>query len=950
MKRLIISAALLLSLSSCLEEGDYYTVLVPPSDDGGARISCVLTFGGDLSLDTRSILGGSVESKASGGVVAVYDSSTGKIDSEWEVSDFSKPLTLKLPCASKLDFFVVGNMWHISSDGSRKRVPFPENERDVVKMTYRMDGSAAGAGRTETFAEASQYGIPAAGSRKGVDILNTPSVSIELRRLFAKVTLTIDHSGLDGGINPDYFRNTDLYLRQANILLSPFGVSKPSASADVVAQSDYDASMDNGHSLTYTFYAPENRHSSYPTYVEFSGFVDSSAGGYGGSVRYRFNIGSGADGDYDVEGNRNYRIVLGFKAGSLFDPEWSVTVGDDWTDGRAFGLSADQAGAMRLGRGQVIAVRKNRDANCWLYYNRHGSGTNEASMLEPCSGGYSPSDLTKGGWWCEAPDLARYGITMSFSSGKLNFHVSDPSRFVAGVKIPLKLHLYPGDIVSEAELTTYDDIKVTVTGSGGIDEVLYVGMKRSVSVSGLAGRKVYYWNGSLADRLTFKTSTAPDAAWIRNSRRESQTFEAGGTLDLCAYATSAGDQFVLKLASEDTFNDGESLLARTVHVNQLEMSVSAGSVTLPFDGRDVEVPFDYLDKDGRVIPRELFDDDIFEQVLVPAVIWPDAGDASLSNWRGNDGTKIWLNSYNTPAGNIADKVSSTSGFLGVVNFGPSDSDAAYGITGVFVYVHPPVWARGFSDITSDYFNVAGPSDIYNDADLRVYDDSPFITALIGRFCSGTRLSFEPANAGYIGVRWRFSDDNHVFDGNAPVGEQTVRVTFSNVRSGETYILDSKFKVTHNITLRPFAIMEENSRFAQVAVIPAKCSWFMKSCCESRLALPEIGFLADIGQAVYRNITFDCKSCERSTGSSFLTITHIPVYNSFSYEDFKQTYYAQTILWTRDRIQEYKDHTSVGYTPLISLRYDVPSVLPAVAGIGCVNVSTSVSSLGCCIKT
>ena len=949
MKRIIISAALLLSLSSCSVEGDYYTVLVPSRQEDGERVSCELTFGGDFMIDTRSILGDAADSKSSGGVVAVYDSVTGMIDSQWEVSDFSKSLTLKLPSGHKLDFFVIANMWLFSSDGSRHSVSFPEKNTDAEKMTYRMDGSAAGAGRTGTFAEASRYGIPAAGSQKGVDILQTPSVSIELRRLFSKVSLTIDHSGFDGGRESGCFRNMNLYLRQANVLLTPFGDSKPLAPEDVVSQSDYDASMADGHSLTYTFYAPENRHSQYPTYIEFSGKVDASVSGYGGSVCYRFHIGSGADGDYDLEGNRSYRIGLGFKVGSLFEPEWSVSVGDDWTDGRVIGLSADQAGSRRLGAGQIIAVRKSRDANCWLYYNRQGSGANEVSLLEQCSGSYSPSDLTKGGWWCEAPGLAEHGITMSYSSGKLNFHVSDPSRFAPGVKIPLRLHLYPGDIVSEAELTTYDDIKVTVTGAADLDGGFYVGMKRSVSVSGLAGSRVYYWNGSLVDRLTFKTSTALDAGWIHNSRRESQTFDAGGTLDLCAYATSAGDQFVLRLASEDTFNDGESILARSVHVDQLRMSVTESEVTLPFDGREVEVPFDYLDKDGQVISRDRFDSDIFEQILTPAVTWPDVGDESLSNWLGNDGTKIWLNSYDTPAGNIADKAASATGLLGAVNFGPPDTGVAYGATAVFVYVHPPVWARKFSNITSEYFNVGGMSDIYNDADLIVYDDSPFTTEFSGKYSKGTKIYLEYGAAGYVGVRWLYSDEYGPRDGDAPLGEQTVRAVFTNVHSGEKYCLESKFHVLYNVTIRPFTILGEGQSSACVAALPAKCAYFIRRFFEDHGAILSLYFLSEVGMKMYEYVEFDCRSCDYSSGRDYITFAGYSYYTSFTYEDFKGMR-GPGSTWTRERIDEFISSSAAGYSPLKAIRYNPPYVLPSFAGIECVNLSTSMNTLGYCIMT
>lgn len=956
MKKILYAAVSCLIAAGCVTEGDYATVIVPSSEETEKSMEVSLSFEGAFEADTRSILGNGIDSVVSGAVVGVYNASTGILDSVWETGDFSSPLDMRLPKSSTLDIYVIGNMWYLDSSGARVGPSFPKKETDLASMVYRMDGSKSSPGRTETFAEASEYGIPMVGVLKGITPSKTPVVSVEMRRLFAKVTLTIDHSGLDGGGSADRFKNVSLYLRQANVKLTPFASSSKSVKeTDVISKSDYDASMTNGHALTYTFYVPENRHGAYQTYVEFSGKVDPSAGGYGGTVCYRFYIGSGADGDYDVEGNQNYRVTLGFKAGSLFDPQWKVSVGDDWKDGRKFCLAKDSAGSGRLSASSVIAVRKGRAATCWLYYNRKGSGTNEASTLKSCNGSFEPSDLTESAWWCEAPDLAKYGITLTVSGNKLTFKVTDKTKFVSGKTIPLKLHLYPGDTVSEASLTTYDDISVKVSDGLSLTEGFYTGMKRTIRVSGLAGSKIYYWNAYGVDRLTLKAATSEDSDWIHNAKSSSQTIAAGNPLDLCAYNQSGGDQFILALVSNDTFNDGSQIYRDKVIVKAPRMTAYGGNVYLPFDGRGVKVPFDYLTEEDEVIPEESFDRAIYSQILMPGIVWTEALSSQLSSWIGNDGMEVYLKNYYNGGAFIGDGITKYSGFLGPVSFGPADRTLAYGNTQVMLFAHIPVWSGGFSDLYSDYFNTKGASDMTASAVAMIHDDTPYAIEISGGNSSDVRVDVGDVSDSRIQLIWKFSDTGRIPDGLAPVGPQNVSLVFTNIRSGEKYRLSSSFNVHHLVTLRPFVLFTQGASTAEVLATTAKNAWILERYCARESGVPRAtGFLGLSGVTFPSYVTMKySRAIKKNRTETEVYRGSCSMAGRYQYQDYDPSAYGKGYTWTSARISAFSAAGAnalsyLGFCGPASSYTPLTTPLPAsyVGGSQYIQLRASSSSLGC----
>lgn len=894
----MIAALSVFSAVACIDIDEYGTAFAV---DDIVSVSLERRF----EAGTRSVLG-DVEGIEGGIVLGVYDSVTGRLDSEHLFDESDGTLELHLPSARKLDFYVAANMWYIDGSGEAKRFSFPKSKSSLASLVYRLDGSDAGSGlRFENFAEAAVFGIPMSGSLTGVNISTTKSVSIPLYRLFAKLRLTIDQSGLDGGKGESIFRNSKLYIRQANAALKPFSGSSSAASAgDLLPESDLDPEMADGRGLEFSFYIPENRSTEYPSYVEFTGIVDPLAGGYGGSVRYRFYIGPGGE-SYEVDGNKDYHITLGFKAGSLFDPSWSVSTGDDWNDGRNFGLAADSAGSKLLPDGQVIAVRPSRNGVCYLYFNKGGPG-NQASALELCDGSFIPGDLTEGAWSWDAPGLASKGLSLSVSGNKLTFKVSDPSRFVPGLEVPLTLHLFPGDVEYNAVLRTYEDIRVEVEDGLSISEDFYAGMKRRISVSGLAGTKVYYWNSGFGDTQDLRASSSPDAPAISKSKSGKQSFDASsGCLELYARGLVTGSGFVLNLASDDTFNDGSSLLYEVVHVNMPLASIDCpGVVYLGIDGTEIDVGFHYTDNERHPIDRGLFDDSLYEQLLAPKTVYSGNDGFDLQYWVGSEDGIIWLKTFKDSSGRfIGELIDPQEILIGYLIFSPKDSDAAAGTNYLGVEVYPPYLSPRQSQVTADYFNQYGQSGLSYEMPLRLNGCTTFDVSLEGPGSQGA--SWETAGAGNERVfNWIFEDPESGIAEYVPYGEQRISLTFTNKHSGETYAIGTAFRIVHEFTLGVFMEFEEGAFEVRDIIVTSPKNAYGLKCmmdgtggiCDDYPFQYDAEYCRHIRMQVYKT----------SGRNSVRTVTKYgyPNYEDYTYEDFNPSSFGLDEDWSEENIDEF----------------------------------------------
>ncbi len=488
----------------------------------------VLELGMEEWPSTRSSLGGNVEEIFSGAVLAVYDAGTGTLDSEIRIDgdDIGGKIELQLPSGKSYDFYLLGNLWELDSGGGRRGPMFPSREEDVKKMIYRMDGGATEGGfRRERFSDVAEFGIPLYWEKKGVSAAGG-RVEINMRRLFARLAVEIDHEGLVGSAEDD-FVNGALRIRQVNCRLSPFAEegSRAESSDDILDVGDFDAAMSNALKGEYVYYVPENMQgvllpenadpddkdmdavqAAYPgtgieqrlTYVEFEGSIGGESG-FSGKAVYRFFLGKDAVRDFSIERNLRLKVSLGFRSESLFAPDWKLEV-DGLSDRREFFLSGELAG--RLPDGQVAVVRKNRPAVLDLNL-RLDAGSNRITSTALVDEGFRPAHLGDMAWtsdlWSATHDdsneparkaLADLGISVSYESGRFTFSVSDPSRFVSGRQVPVCFTLYPGAKKLNAAIKTGEDISVTASGS--ILEDFYIAQHRTLTFSGFEGRTIYY--------------------------------------------------------------------------------------------------------------------------------------------------------------------------------------------------------------------------------------------------------------------------------------------------------------------------------------------------------------------------------------------------------------------------------------------------------------------------
>lgn len=538
----------------------------------------IATTMGENSPGTKASLLKNVEAKGSGALVLVFRSSTGQLEScqffrqDKLANQGSVPLRLRVPLVA-CDFYILGNLNAIrKSDGAVMNLmdalgaSFPVTESMLEAMVYRLDGGDLnGVFRRETFTEVATYGIPYALIRKNVNTASRVSAGLGIpdsdhcRRLFSKVTVRIDHSAFDGqGANPEFFVNSQLFLRQANARLQPFSdtAQKAQEAADILAQSDYDPDMSstNASVTTFSFYVPENMQGTllpgntdsrqktrerllaenlssavpYLTYVEFVGRLNPAAGGYGGNVTYRFYVGRDNCSNFDLERGREYEIALTFRVGSIFDPDWKVEP-DNWSDERLFRLTADASFTTDIGSvngNRIVAVRKNRPGTIYVYMNPQGSlGSTNLLLGKDVSTtpAFIPADLSDCAWYgdlmkagtADAKWLAAHGISAAWdkTTGRLQLNVTNVSKFNARIgdaPREFTLTLLPGGtITSRFKIGLYNDLTVSVADGKSLTDEFYLGQKRTVSVSGFAGTAIKY--AAVQEKCGASPSTAKNA-------------------------------------------------------------------------------------------------------------------------------------------------------------------------------------------------------------------------------------------------------------------------------------------------------------------------------------------------------------------------------------------------------------------------------------------------------
>lgn len=622
---------------------------------------------------TRSILGTDSPAnpfiKDTGYQLFIFNRRTGVMDAVVTSTSWKTSVTVSLNRRDTYDFYVVGNMWFFNSSGTRqgwdvlfsKRGVYPRTGADMINSDYmpyyRFDGASVGSTglKTETFSQVATYGIPYSGKKEGVTYDNSRSgVSVSVSRLFSKVTLVINHAGLSGSSGTDPFTNSSIHLRQVNCKTHPFMANVSATASDILSSAgDYETNPSNGRSETFVFYVPENCGGTYPSvtgpsakkpsaagsksgtvsYLEFVGKLDAdNGGGYGGTLKYQFCLGENDTDDYNVIRNRNYKVTLGFKAGSLFEgADWRLDTGSGLTDRRILGLSADSNGTNRLDEtgNQIVALRpwntSSSKKTLYVFFNHNGGTSNEwSNYIDPYTTGWTPSSAKRSTVKVSCPSMDADGIQYSLnpSTGLLSFWTTKTTGFTTGHEYTITLTLLPGGQTRTFKLKTCPSVII-----GYNFNRFYIGMKRTITVSGFCGSNVTVKVKSGGNDILRYANTAGSDKYVTSSGVQL----SGSSLPLYAYKNGT---LTLNVSSNDPFNDGSFDYSVTVnkpvpYYGDIPhdvpiffsdgISALADAVMLPFDGTPVDIPVYYRTSDGSRITigtsSNQFDREVYAQLL-----------------------------------------------------------------------------------------------------------------------------------------------------------------------------------------------------------------------------------------------------------------------------------------------------------------------------------------------
>ena len=630
---IVAAVAAVMATLSCVKESQ---VSERPGPDDKAVLSVGVSLSGPDP--TRSIL--SDETLDSGFQLLAYRHATGALEGVYEFSG-REGGKVRLQLGETYDFRVIGNLWFIDcvTGGKKSYKDYWEyldwsdadcpmtlsGLTDTARMPYyRFDGLEVADGlRTENFAEIASYGIPYVASLDAVEISSlTGNLSFEGTRLFSKVSVTVDHGGLvSPSMNEEVFRNGRLHIRQACGKVHPFLTGTGAEDdSDILLESDYDAVMDNGGRMVFNFFVPENVQDcvlpassalrtpevipegkrGLLTYVEFEGLVDGAdvtAGGYGGTMLYRFYLGSDdGDGSFVASLLRHcsYNVVLTFKAGSLFNPDWRVECADEGglADTRLLCFARDREGTEILPDRQMLAVRPGREGRACIYFNRSGAiGDNELETFASRDSTAAITDVSRSAydldWDCSL--AGAYGLSISESAGTLTVSASDSTRFLAnlGKTLPVTLSLYPGGT------RRVIDVKLCENQSAGLDiSGFYVGMKRTLRPAGFTGSKVKVEVLAGGRGLLNVSNAGSNGSCLTGEGVELSS----GSLPLYAYRDGT---VVLRLSSDDKFNDDDLSIAVDVMKPVPIYDVAERSIVRP-DGSTIEYKVVDLPLDGTL--------------------------------------------------------------------------------------------------------------------------------------------------------------------------------------------------------------------------------------------------------------------------------------------------------------------------------------------------------------
>ena len=304
------------------------------------------------SAETRSVLPATdaFEKKISDVTVMAYTAAGTLETAEYFSSTGTFTISLSKATAHTLYLFV--NMGDL-------RGAAPNAESGIAGVSYSVP----------SYSSVSTKGIPMAG--KKTISAGATSATVNVRRLMAKLLLTVDHGGMASGGDEQAFRNGTVRLRGAARILRPFasGGSRAQSTSELfTGDTDYADLSGNAFatpSETAVLYVPENCQGTLLgtgagqldkswsntefnsqggaarcTWLEFSGTKVGTKDGVSGSITYRFYPGADPTRNFDLEGGKRYDITLVLTWDGMFiNGNWMVERSDDWSDSRKIQVS-----------------------------------------------------------------------------------------------------------------------------------------------------------------------------------------------------------------------------------------------------------------------------------------------------------------------------------------------------------------------------------------------------------------------------------------------------------------------------------------------------------------------------------------------------------------------------------------------------------------------------------
>lgn len=265
--------------------------------------------------------------------------------------------SFRFPAGVPVDFYVFANMGDVNLPA------LPGEPPAFERFSFLLSPSA----------DLLRTGFPMVGKERVEPQGGEGPVSIPLRRLFAKVEVTIDKKGLTGGTTP-VLLSEHLYLRQASRRLRPFASSMATRVSDL-----FDAPFDS-HIFTAAdesdlshvkigLYVPENSQTKpeLATYIEYQGNKDGSADGVDGTVVYRGYLGS-------VKRNTRYSAQLSLTwDGLLWRADgWTIDAGGV-TDGRRLVLSSSEDSHLEIN--SLGKLKRSSAKSVYVSFSRDGGAS-----------------------------------------------------------------------------------------------------------------------------------------------------------------------------------------------------------------------------------------------------------------------------------------------------------------------------------------------------------------------------------------------------------------------------------------------------------------------------------------------------------------------------------------------------------------------------------------------